>query len=55
MLKFILDVGVGNKTLKYLHNHGFDVISIIDLDPSMPDTDILSIAENQERMVITMD
>lgn len=55
MLKFILDVGVGNKTLGYLRSHGFDVISIIDLDPSMPDADILSIAEKQERMVITMD
>lgn len=54
-MKFVLDVGVGNKTLGYLRTQGFDAISIIDLDPSMPDADILSIAEREKRMVITMD
>lgn len=55
MLKFVLDVGVGNKTLGYLRAQGFDVISIIDLDPSMSDTNILSIASQDARMVVTMD
>lgn len=55
MVKFVLDVGVGNKAKDYLLGQGFDVISILDLDPSMPDSDILSIAEKDGRMVITMD
>ena len=54
-LKFVLDVGVGNKALEYLRAHGFDVISILDTDPSMPDSDILQVAERDSRMVITMD
>ncbi|MDO8969330.1 MAG: DUF5615 family PIN-like protein [Saprospiraceae bacterium] len=55
MLKFVLDVGVGNKTLQLLRNEGFDVISILEIEPSMDDSDILSIAEKEERMVVTMD
>lgn len=33
----------------------FDAISILDLEPNMPDSDILSIAEREQRMVVTMD
>lgn len=55
MLKFALDVGVGAKTHNYLRLQGYDTISILDLDPSMPDSDILTIAEKEGRMVITMD
>lgn len=55
MLKFVLDVGVGHKVHKFLLSQGYDVISILDLDPSMPDSDILHIAERDQRMVVTMD
>jgi len=55
MLKFILDAGVGKKVHTFLTNSGFDAISILDIDPSMADSDILSIAEQEQRMVITMD
>ena len=55
MLKFVLDVGVGNKVWQYLINEGYDATLITTLDPSMPDSDILSIAETEGRMVITMD
>ena len=55
MIKFVLDVGVGNKVWQYLTTHGFDAILITAINPSMSDTDILLIAEDEERMVITMD
>lgn len=55
MLKFVLDVGVGNKTLQMLRNNGYDVVSILEIEPSMDDSEILLIAENEERMVVTMD
>jgi predicted nuclease of predicted toxin-antitoxin system len=55
MLKFVLDVGVGKKVQQFLIESGFDTISILDINPSMADDDILSIAGNQSRMVITMD
>lgn len=55
MLKFVLDVGVGNKTLQILRNNGYDVVSILEIEPSMDDSEILLIAENEGRMVVTMD
>ena len=55
MLKFVLDVGVGHKVHEFLLSQGYDVISILDLDPSMPDSDILHIAERDHRMVVAMD
>jgi hypothetical protein len=46
MIKFVLDVGVGNKVWQYLTSQGYDALLITALNPSMPDSDILAIAEN---------
>ena len=55
MLKFVLDVGVGNKVWQYLTTNGYDAKLITAINPSMSDSDILFIAESESRMVITMD
>ena len=55
MIKFVLDVGVGYKIWQYLTDNGFDATLITAINPSMSDVDILLIAENEARMVITMD
>ena len=55
MLKFVVDVEVGNKTLQALRNDGFDFISILEIERAMADYAILSIAESEGRMVVTMD
>ena len=55
MLKFLVDVGVGKAVESYLTEKGFDVVSVRNLDPSMPDKDILLNAVDQNRLVITMD
>ncbi len=55
MLKFLLDVGVGNKVGAYLNSEGFDATLIAALDPTLPDSAILAIAQKEERIVITMD
>jgi len=55
MLKFVFDVGVGKRAAEVLQSAGFDVVSILDLDPTMPDAEILTIAESDQRMVVTMD
>lgn len=55
MLKFVLDVGVGNKVWQYLTTNGYDATLITTINPSMPDSDILFIAQTEGRMVITMD
>jgi predicted nuclease of predicted toxin-antitoxin system len=54
-MKFVLDVGVGYKVWQYLTDIGYDATLITAINPSMPDADILAIAENEARMVITMD
>lgn len=55
MIRFLLDVGVGKKTLEQLQVLGSDAISVLDLNPEMADADILSVAHKEKRMVITMD
>jgi len=54
-LKFIVDVGVGRKVESWLKENGYDVKSILDIDPQMPDSVILEIADSELRMVLTMD
>jgi predicted nuclease of predicted toxin-antitoxin system len=54
-LKFIIDVGVGYLVDQWLVQNGYDVISVRDLNPSMDDEDILSLAVAEDRMVVTMD
>jgi predicted nuclease of predicted toxin-antitoxin system len=55
MLKFILDVGVGNRVWQYLIHEGYDATLISAINPKLTDSDILAIAETEERMVVTMD
>lgn len=50
MLKFVVDVEVGNKTLQALRNDGFDFISILEIERAMADYAILSIAESEGRI-----
>ena len=54
-LKFIVDVGVSNKVEKWLAAQGFDVLNVRDIDPRLPDHEIVKIATKENRMVITMD
>ena len=54
-LKFLVDVGVGRKVEQWLKENGYDVKSVIDIDPRMPDNQILKTAESDLRTVLTMD
>jgi predicted nuclease of predicted toxin-antitoxin system len=54
-LKFLVDVGVGKKVEKCLANQGYDTTSVRDIDPHLPDKEILKIAVSEKRMVVTMD
>jgi len=54
-LNFLVDVGVGRKVEKWLKENGYDVKSVLDIDPRMPDNLILQIADSELRMVLTMD
>lgn len=50
-----MDVGVGKIAEMQLIHDGYDVVSVRDLDPRMTDSDILQMAVNDQRIVITMD
>lgn len=54
-MKFLFDVGVGRGAESWLEAAGFDVKSVRALDPRLADIDILSLAAEENRMVITMD
>jgi len=54
-LKLLVDVGVGKAVEKWLKTQGHDVLAIRDLNPRMPDLDILALAVREERLVVTMD
>ncbi len=54
-LKFLIDVGVGEKVEMWFRRHGHDMIAVREIDPKMKDKDILSLAVSESRMVVTMD
>ena len=54
-MKFIVDVGVGRGVEDFLKESGFDVKTVRDIDPKAKDSEILQIAANEKRMIVTMD
>ena len=54
-LKVIVDVGVGLAAERTLRKSGHDTLCVRDVDPRMPDTEILERAAAQGRLLITMD
>ena len=54
-LQFLVDVGVGKLVEQFLVNNGHDVVPVRDLNPRMPDEEIIEIACNEKRIIITMD
>ncbi len=43
-IKFLVDVGVGNKVEVWLDSQGYDTKAVRDLDPRMSDNEILQMA-----------
>lgn len=54
-MKFITDENLGIKIPKFLKSLGYDVISVIDIAFSKPDTDILDLANEEGRILLTTD
>lgn len=54
-LRFLVDIGVGKKVEAWLANNGYDSKSIRDLNPRMPDQEVLQLAVTEARFVVTMD
>ena len=54
-MRFITDVNLGRSIEIWLKENGHDVLAIRDVNPRLPDTEILNIAKKEERIVITLD
>jgi len=53
--KLLVDVGVGKAVEGWLRGAGHDVLAVRDINPRMPDADILALAVREQRLLITMD
>ncbi|MCR4305953.1 MAG: DUF5615 family PIN-like protein [Candidatus Daviesbacteria bacterium] len=54
-MKFIADENLGSEVPKCLRGLGIDIIAAADMAAGKPDPDILSLANNQRRILITLD
>ena len=54
-IKLLIDLGVGKTVDLRLREHGYDIKSVRDINPRMPDNEILKLAVSEKRMVVTMD
>lgn len=54
-LKFMVDVGVGKKVERWLREAGYDVAAVREINPRAGDREILKLAFEDSRIVLTMD
>ncbi len=54
-LRFMVDVGVGKKVERWLREAGYDVAAVREINPRASDNDILKLAVEDSRIVLTMD
>ena len=54
-LKFLADVNVERGIIKSLKEHGYDIIWVADVNPAMIDEDVLKLARDDKRILITND
>ena len=54
-MRVLVDVGVGRAVEEWLRSQNYDVLAVRDLDPHMPDEEILGLAAREQRLILTMD
>jgi predicted nuclease of predicted toxin-antitoxin system len=54
-MNLLLDVAVGRTVAEWLRALGHDVVEVREIEPRMPDVDILRLAVQEKRIVITVD
>jgi len=54
-IRLLLDENIGVITLTYLRNQGYDVISILEQHRGSKDADVLTIAYQEKRILVTLD
>ena len=54
-MKFVADENFPGDALRLLRQSGFDVTSIAETSPGLPDTEVLGIASVEDRTLLTFD
>ncbi|MBF9219616.1 DUF5615 family PIN-like protein [Hymenobacter ruricola] len=54
-MRFVVDAGVGTSVEKLLRKLGHETTAVRDLDPHLPDVEVLALAARQTAIVVTMD
>ena len=54
-LRLLVDVSLGLSLETRIRNSGHDAVFVRDLDPRLPDSAILDLAQREDRVVVTMD
>ena len=54
-MQFVVDAGVGTSVEMLLRELGHDTVAVRDLNPHMPDVEVLALAQRQAAIIITMD
>lgn len=54
-MKILANENFPNLSVRYLREKGFDVLSIGENNPSILDAEVMSIAMNDERIIVTFD
>lgn len=51
----VADLGISKTMISFLRSKGMEVIRIVDIDPTMPDAEILEFANQNNALLITVD
>ncbi len=54
-MRILADENIGRGVIRALRAVGYDVLSVLESKPGLSDTEVLSMAQAQERVVITQD
>jgi|SRR5579864_1055185 len=54
-MRFLADENVSRLVIERLRSAGFDVRSVAETKPGMPDHDVLAVADSDDRVLITED
>ena len=54
-MKLLADANVETELVRWLRSEGHDVVWAVDLAPSTPDADLLALANEDERVLLTYD
>ncbi len=54
-MNFLADENLGILVPKYLQDQGFNIVAIREISPGADDIDVLKLANEQDRILITLD